>query len=64
MNSFMHDFMEVEGVPHVRNSKECMDYLQNTAGYSFLTARGIIGRAIAMGWITCITNTNNVKEYI
>lgn len=63
MIKFIHDFMELEGVPQVRSSKECMDYLQNL-GYSILSAKGIIGRAVAMGWIICINNTKNVKEYI
>lgn len=60
MESFIHDFMEINGVPVQRTSKECMDYLQKE--YSFEVARGILGRAVAKGFIF-VSNTSPVKTY-
>ena len=42
METFIHKFMECDGIPIQRTSKECMDYLQDVLGYSFEVARGYV----------------------
>lgn len=51
MEQFIHDFMEIEGVPVQHTSKACMRYLQDVLGYSFNVARGVLGLAVARGYI-------------
>ena len=48
---FVHEFMESDGIPVCRISVECMRYLQNELGYSFNVARGVLGLAVAKGYI-------------
>lgn len=62
MKKFIHEFMEQEGVPMQRTSKECMSYLQDELGYSFNVARGVLGRAVALGFIT-VTAVGPIKTY-
>lgn len=62
MYKFIHEFMECEGIPVLRSSSDCMNYLENV-GYSFNVSRGIIGRAVAMGWIKCTSCENGIKYY-
>ena len=38
-----------------RSSAECMDYLQDTLGWSFESARGVLGLAVAKGYIIVIS---------
>ena len=57
MEFFMH-----EGTPIARSSSECMEFLQ-AHGYSFQQSRGIIGRAVANGWICCLAETDIGKIY-
>ena len=54
--------MEQNGVPVQRTSAQCMDYLQNTLGYSFEVARGVLGLAVARGYIL-VTSVSPVKTY-
>ncbi len=62
MKNFIHNFMEQNGVPVQRTSTQCMDYLQNTLGYSFEVARGVLGLAVARGYIL-VTSVSPVKTY-
>lgn len=62
MKQFIHNFMEQGGIPVQRTSAQCMDYLQNTLGYSFETARGVLGLAVAKGYIF-VSNVSPVKTY-
>lgn len=59
--AFIHEFMEEEGIPVQRTSRECMQYLQEH-GYSVNVARGILGRAVAQGFII-VTAKVPVKTY-
>lgn len=63
MRQFIHEFMENNGVPIQRTSAECMYYLQNVMGYSFNVSRGILGRAVVMGFIKCTSNYKDTKTY-
>lgn len=63
MKDFIHNFMEQNGVPVQRTSAQCMDYLQNTLGYSFEVARGVLGLAVARQYIL-VTSVLPVKTYI
>ena len=54
--------MEQNGVPVQRTSAQCMDYLQNTLGYSLEVARGVLGLAVARGYIL-VTSVSPVKTY-
>lgn len=54
--------MEIDGTPMQRTSAQCMEYLQNKLGYSFETAREVLGLAIAKGYIH-VTNTFPNKTY-
>lgn len=62
MEAFIHKFMECDGIPIQRTSKECMDYLQNILGYSFEVARGVLGLAVARGYIV-VSVYAPVKSY-
>ena len=62
MRDFIHNFMEHNGVPVSRTSAECMDYLQNVKGFTFNVARGVLGRAVAKGYII-VSSTVPVKTY-
>ncbi|WP_455533359.1 hypothetical protein [Roseburia inulinivorans] len=62
MREFIHSFMEHEGTPVQRTSAQCMDFLQNTMGYTFETARGVLGLAVAKGYIH-VTNIYPIKTY-
>lgn len=62
MYTFIHYFMELEGIPVQRTSKECMDFLMKEMGYSFEVARGVIGLAVARGYIF-VSNMAPVKTY-
>ena len=42
--------------------RECMSYLQDILGYSFEVARGVLGLAVARGYITVSANAP-VKTY-
>lgn len=48
-------FMTDDGDIVARSSAGCMDYLQNTLGWSFGSARGILGLAVAKGYIKVIS---------
>lgn len=61
MESFIK-FLECDGIPVQRTSKECMDYLQNVLGYSFEAARGVLGLAVARGYVI-VTAYAPVKTY-
>lgn len=52
--SFIHDFMEGDGIPQALTSEECMWYWLN-CGYSLAAARGKIGYYVSRGMITCIS---------
>lgn len=54
--------MEIDGTPMQRTSAQCMDYLQSKLGYSFEVARGVLGLAVAKGYIH-VTNTFPYKTY-
>lgn len=62
MKSYIHEFMEYDGIPIQRTSKECMDYLQNILGYSFEVARGVLGLAVARGYVI-VSAYAPVKSY-
>lgn len=62
MKKFIHDFMEQDGVPVSRTSQECMSYLMDVLGYSFEVARGILGLAVARGYIR-VSALYPVKTY-
>ena len=62
MLEFVHGFMEQEGIRVQRTSAQCMDFLQNTMGYSFETVRGVLGLAVAKGYIY-VSNVYPVKTY-
>lgn len=62
MEDFIHNYMECEGIPLQRTSKECMDYLQNVLGYRFEVARGVLGLAVARGYVA-VTAYTPVKSY-
>lgn len=62
MHEFIHHFMEIDGTPMQRTSAQCMEYLQNKLGYSFETAREVLGLTIAKGYIH-VTNTFPNKTY-
>ena len=62
MEYFIHKFIECEGIPIQRTSKECMDYLQNILGYSFEVARGVLGLAVARGYVV-VSAYAPVKTY-
>ena len=62
MKEFIHQFMEIDGTLMQRTSRQCMEYLQNKLGYSFETARGVLGLAVAKGYIH-VTNTFPYKTY-
>lgn len=59
---FVHEFMENDGIPICRTSLECMRYLQNELGYSFNVARGVLGLAVAKGYIH-VSSSNLCKTY-
>lgn len=61
METFIHSFMEQDGIPIQRTSKECMEFLQNQ-GYSFESARGVLGLAVARGYIA-VSGYAPVKTY-
>lgn len=54
--------MQQDGTPIARSSSECMQYLQ-MRGYTVQQSRGIIGRAVANGWICCLSETDSGKIY-
>ena len=60
MCDFIHRFMEDEGTPVIRSSEECMNYLKER--YSTQIAKGILGRAVALGYIFSFYN-NKKKMY-
>ena len=62
METFIHKFMECDGIPIQRTSKECMDYLQNILGDSFEVARGVLGLAVARGYVV-VSAYVPVKSY-
>lgn len=62
METFIHEFMECDGIPIQRTSKECMDYLQNILGYSLGVARGVLGLAVARGYVV-VSAYAPVKSY-
>lgn len=63
MRNFVdHFFMDEDGNIVARSSAGCMDYLQDTLGWSFESARGILGLAVAKGYIKVIA-TDPVKIY-
>ena len=62
MKYFIHDFMEQNGVPVTRTSKECMDFLMNVMGYSFEASRGVLGLAVARGYIH-VSSFTPIKTY-
>lgn len=62
MSDFIHRFMEIDGTPMQRTSAQCMDYLRNKLSYSFEVARGVLGLAVAKGYIH-VTNTFPYKTY-
>lgn len=62
METFIHEFMERDGIPIQHTSKECMDYLQNILGYSFEVARGVLGLAVARGYVV-VSVYAPVKSY-
>lgn len=62
MEYFIHEFMQCDGTPVQRTSKECMDYLQNILGYSFEVARGVLGLAVARGYVI-VSAYAPVKSY-
>lgn len=62
MEAFIHNYMECDGIPIQRTSKECMDYLQNVLGYSFEGARGVLGLAVARGYVV-VSAYAPVKSY-
>ena len=62
MEAFLHYFMEHDGIPVQRTSEECMSYLQDILGYSFEVAHGVLGLAVARGYITVSANAP-VKTY-
>lgn len=62
METFIHKFMECDGIAMQRTSKECMDYLQNILGYSFEVARGVLGFAVARGYVVVSTYVCSGKE--
>ena len=62
MEAFIHNFMECDGIKVQRTSKECMDYLQNILGYSFEVARGVLGLAVARGYVV-VNAYAPVKSY-
>ena len=62
MEYFIHEFMESDGILIQHTSRECMDYLQNILGYSFEVARGVLGLAVARGYVVVSTYAP-VKSY-
>lgn len=62
MEYFIHEFMECDEIPIQRTSKECKDCLQNMLGYSFEIARGVLGLAIAHGYVV-VSAYKSVKNY-
>ena len=63
MERFLQEFMQQDGTPIARSSSECMQYLQ-MQGYTVQQSRGIIGRAVANGWICCLSETDRGKIYV
>nr|DAE74733.1 MAG TPA: hypothetical protein [Bacteriophage sp.] len=45
-----------------RTSAECMNYLQGKLGYNFEATRGVLGLAVAKGYIH-VANTFPYKTY-
>ena len=62
MEAFLHYFIEHDGIPVQRTSEVCMSYLQDILGYSFEVARGVLGLAVARGYINVSANAP-VKTY-
>lgn len=55
MGDFIEQFfMTDEGDIITRSSEGCMDYLQNNLGWSLAVARGILGLAVAKGFIKVV----------
>ena len=56
------EFMQPNGIPVQRTSAECMDFLQNTLGYTFEVSRGVLGLAVSKGYIL-VTSVSPIKTY-
>lgn len=63
METFIYGFMECDGIPMRHTSKECMTYLQNILGYFFEVARGVLGLAVARGYVA-VSAYAPVKRYV
>lgn len=63
MLDFIHNYMEIDGIPISRTSSDCMEYLKNR-GYTINESKGVIGRTVSKGFIRCISNLNGNKIYI
>ena len=62
VETFIYGFMECDGIPMRHTSKECMTYLQNILGYFFEVARGVLGLAVARGYVA-VSAYAPVKRY-
>lgn len=62
MISFIHSFMEEEGVPVQRTSEECMQYLQ-AMGCGYYQAMQILSMAVRLGFIHRTSDVNGVITY-
>ena len=62
IKAFIHGFIESDGTPSPKTSAECMQYLQDVLGYGINVAKGVLGLAVARGFIRR-TVDNGVKIY-
>lgn len=62
IKAFVHDFIESDGIPVAKTSAECMQFLQDALGYSVNVAKGVLGLAVAKGFVQR-TIANGVKIY-
>lgn len=62
IKEFIHGFIESDGIPVAKTSAECMQFLQDVLGYSVNVAKGLLGLAVAKGFIRR-TVDNGVKIY-
>lgn len=53
LSKLVHEFIEEGGVPVPKRATQIVNYLQ-AQGYSFESSRGILGHAVAAGFLHCI----------
>lgn len=62
MHEFIHVFFGPDGTIHT--SAECVNYLVDIAGFSLQQAKGILGLAVARGYISVVMESKYYKAYV